>query len=151
MNSARTTDYSSLPDVGKFRRDPWVHHRLEQAFVEKANLALIIYRILRLPRTDSEVWVRRANREARIWLLEAELKAWRHQLPVDMTSLNPALNLSDDADRSLHLNVSVVNLTDRMAIVILHKSQVSMSEWIDEPRKGEDWCDDESPVETLAP
>lgn len=150
VNSARTTDYSSLPDVGKFRRDPWVQHRLEQTFIEKAKLALIIYRILRLPQTDSEVSVARAKREARIWLLEAELKDWRHQLPTDMTSLNPALNLSDDADRSLHLNISVVNLTDRMAIVILHKSQVSISEWIDGPHDDEGWSDNETPVETLA-
>ncbi|KAI1619209.1 hypothetical protein EDD37DRAFT_644093 [Exophiala viscosa] len=133
VNGARTTNYTSLSKVGKFRRDPWVQHRLELAFIEKAELALIIYRILRLPRADCEVPNARASREARIWLLEAELKNWRLNLPVDMTSLNPVLNLSDDADRSLHLNISVVNLTDRMVIVILYKSQVSISEWINEP------------------
>lgn len=150
VDGVRTTDYSSGPDVGKFCRDPWVQNRLEQAFIEKAKLALIIYRILRLPRADSEVSAGRANREARIWLLEAELKDWRHQLPVDMTSPNPALNLFDDADRSLHLNASMINLTDRMATVILHKSQVSVIEWIDGPQDDDGWCDDAPAVETLA-
>lgn len=143
VNSARATDYSELPETGKLRRDAWIQRRLELACIEKAKLALIIYRILRLPRSGGDSSINASTRNARVWQLESELKDWRLQLPMELTSFNPALNLSDDSDRSLQLTISLIHLTQLMALILLHKSEVSLAGWTENNNGGDDWDEDD--------
>ncbi|KIW90966.1 uncharacterized protein Z519_08749 [Cladophialophora bantiana CBS 173.52] len=142
MNRSQTTNYSHLPETGKLRRDPWIQRRLEMAWIEKAKLAIIIYRILRLSCSSDDFVNCQSNRNARIWQLESELKDWRLQLPMELTSFNTALNLSEDADRSLQMTMSILHLTQLMALIMLHKSEVSISGWTKCLQNGEDWLED---------
>ncbi|KIW68041.1 hypothetical protein, variant [Phialophora macrospora] len=144
-NDARLTDYSKLPETGKLRRDPSVQPRLDMACMEKAKLSLVIYRILQLPRSSSDYTGNPHRRNARIWQLESELKDWRLQLPMELTSFNPTLTLSEDADRSLQMAISILHLTQLMALIMLHKSEVPFATWLESPvsMPGDDWLEDD--------
>ncbi|OAL31898.1 hypothetical protein AYO22_00768 [Fonsecaea multimorphosa] len=112
------------------------------AYIEKAKLAAIIYRILRLASSNDDFVSSQRNRNARIWQLESELKDWRLQLPMELTSFDTALNLSEDADRSLQMTMSILHLTQLMALIMLHKSEVSVASWTKCLQIGEDWFED---------
>ncbi|OAP62785.1 hypothetical protein AYL99_02012 [Fonsecaea erecta] len=141
-NTSQLCNYTHLPETGKLRRDPWIQRRLEMAYIEKAKLATIIYRILRLASSNDDFVSCQRNRNARIWQLESELKDWRLQLPMELTSFDTALNLSEDADRSLQMTMSILHLTQLMALIMLHKGEVSVASWTKCLQIGEDWFDD---------
>ncbi|KIW33427.1 uncharacterized protein PV07_00279 [Cladophialophora immunda] len=141
-NTSQLSNYSHLPETGKLRRDPWIQRRLEMAYIEKAKLATVIYRILRFSSSNDDFVSCQKNRNARIWQLESELKDWRLQLPMELTSFDTALNLSEDADRSLQMTMSILHLTQLMALIMLHKSEVSVATWTKCLQIGEDWFED---------
>jgi hypothetical protein len=120
--------------------------------MEKAKLSLVIYRILQLPRSSSDYPGNPHRRSARIWQLESELKDWRLQLPVELTSFNPALNLSEDADRSLQMAISILHLTQAMALIMLHKSEVPFATWLESPvpMLGDEWLEDDGAMDARA-
>lgn len=153
LSTSKTTSYASHSEIGRFRRDTWVQHRLQMACIEKAKLALIIYRILWLPRPDPQLPNGSISRQARIWQLDAELKNWRHHLPSHMNSLNPtlnlALNINDESEMSLHLSISVVNLTQHMATIMLHKSEISIADWREDLRDDYDQHEEEAAMDVL--
>ncbi|KAH0848605.1 hypothetical protein FOPE_02510 [Fonsecaea pedrosoi] len=141
-NTASLSHYSHLPETGKLRRDPWIQRRLEMAYIEKAKLALVIYQILKLSSSNDDVASGQKSRNARIWQLESELKDWRLQLPMELTSYDAALNLFEGADRSLQMTMSTLLLTQLMAVVMLHRSEASATNWPKSSQIGGDWFDD---------
>ncbi|KAJ9612471.1 hypothetical protein H2200_004068 [Cladophialophora chaetospira] len=149
--NAHVMDYSRIPEIGRFRDDSWIQRRLEMAYIEKAKLTTIIYRILRLSYSTDFTVSNQNNRNARIWQLESELKDWRLQLPMELTPCNPTLNLSEDVDKSLQVTMSMLLLSQLMALTMLHKSRVSIAEWAKCLQDGDDdWFDDEGVMSARA-
>jgi len=120
-------EFEGWARIGEIRRDHVLLKRLEMACIEKAKLAVSVYRILHLPKEDA------VNSNAKVWQLAAELKEWRLQLPPELGCLTSSTHALDETDRSLQISMSVVNLMHWMAVAVLHKAEVLLSGWTPSP------------------
>lgn len=130
-------DYADCVELNRTGEDLPLQNMLQAALISKASLSLVVHKVLKVlhpmdPQRSSP------SRNSKIWQLDAELQDWRHGLPAMLWHLNR----SSDAilDRRAQVTVSTVNLTFLMAVIMLHKPEVPMREWVQDINDDSEWC-----------